>query len=108
VCNVIQHLTANDELEEDGRKAYRQGSAAIFKYLCDLLGIDISALGSKPKKQKLFDTIQDLVSLLRVVQITHSDYKDQWVTNAERYAELSSYIEVDDESPNRLFSERTS
>ena len=51
VQRIIRHLTADDEVEEEeDSKAYDQGSAAIFKYICDLLGIDIGVLGPKPTK----------------------------------------------------------
>ena len=63
VQRIIHHLTADDEVEEEeDSKAYNQGSAPIFKYICNLLGIDIGAFGPKPTKRKLFEAIQLLVS----------------------------------------------
>lgn len=43
---------------------YKQGSGKIFKYLCDLLDINISLLGNKQKKQSLFEVLKQLVCLI--------------------------------------------
>ena len=57
VMHVIRHLTSS--LPEDREKARKQGTEAIFAYLCDILSIDHSAITMKHrKKQRLFDLVR--------------------------------------------------
>lgn len=59
---IARHFTSDDP--EDNKKAWKQGTAAIFAYLCDVLEIDRSGINMKAQsaKQKLYD----LVNLLPV------------------------------------------
>jgi hypothetical protein len=58
VMRVIRRLTSG--IPEDKEKARKQGTAAIFAYLCDILSIDHSAITMKHRKakQRLFDLVR--------------------------------------------------
>jgi hypothetical protein len=58
VMRVIRCLTSS--IPEDKEKARKQGTAAIFAYLCDILSIDHSAITMKHRKakQRLFDLVR--------------------------------------------------
>lgn len=57
VMHIIQCLTSS--IPEDKDKAWKQGIAAIFAYLCNILSIDHSAITMKHRKgkQRLFDLV---------------------------------------------------
>lgn len=57
VLRIIRHFIS-DNLD-DNKKAWKQGTVAVYAYLCDVLEIDRSAIDLKTKsaKQKLFDLV---------------------------------------------------
>jgi hypothetical protein len=76
VQRTIRHLTVDEEeREEEDAKAYVQATAAVLSYICNLLDIHITELGSKPQKRRIFEAIQHLASLSGCCTITHSDLK---------------------------------
>jgi hypothetical protein len=58
VMRIIRRLTSS--IPEDKEKAQKQGTAAIFAYLCDILSIDHSVITMKHRKakQRLFDLVR--------------------------------------------------
>jgi hypothetical protein len=58
---VIRHLTSPDL--EDRQKAFKQGTTAIYVYLCDLLEIDHSQVDMRRKdtKRQLLETLRQVV-----------------------------------------------
>ncbi|RDB18682.1 hypothetical protein Hypma_014671 [Hypsizygus marmoreus] len=90
IARIIGHLNAED------KKAYSQGTTAIFAYICDVLLLDRSEITMVPKtaKKKLYDLITEAVgihplylsqNLLTPAKITDTD-------NTDIRERLSSFI----------------
>lgn len=63
VSRVVHHLLDTDNPDESREKAYSQGTAAIFVYVCDLLEIEHGDVDKRKRNTKhiLYDRIVDLV-----------------------------------------------
>lgn len=63
-ARIIRHLTSDSNLESSRNKAYNQGSAATFAYLCTIIDISYAGvnLSSRDAKSKLFDLLTTSVS----------------------------------------------
>jgi hypothetical protein len=59
VKRIIRHILGSHSDEQEKVKALRQGSTAIFEYLCDLLAIDHH---TKTTRKELFESILESVS----------------------------------------------
>ena len=59
VTRVIGHLTDKDERQASRAKAYSQGSAATFAYICRVLQIDVAEVDmtKRAAKQALYDKL---------------------------------------------------
>lgn len=58
VSRIISHLTS-ENLEDNHTKAYNQGNAAVFSYICGLMDLDHShiVIGSRKAKREFFNVI---------------------------------------------------
>ena len=65
VIRVIKNLLELDDQEEARKKAYRQGTVAIFTTIADLLEIDHTGIDKarQTAKRQLFDKLTDEASL---------------------------------------------
>ncbi|KDR77504.1 hypothetical protein GALMADRAFT_65801 [Galerina marginata CBS 339.88] len=63
LSRVLQHLLNTENQDESREKAYSQGTAAIFVYICDLLEIEHGDIDKTKRNAKhvLYDRIIDLI-----------------------------------------------
>lgn len=63
VSRIIRHIVDTKDRAVSRKKAYTQGTALIFIYLCDLLRIDHGDIekGRRAAKRLLYEKIIDVV-----------------------------------------------